>query len=455
MMDGLEFTRMVIKDDGWLGVHEDGAARASDTNYVNTASTPVNAATTQLHTNQDDFQIPIQDLASLDFGLPFGKKVHRQEEGIDYDEVFAPVARIEAIRIFLAFASYMGFIVYQMDVKSAFLCGKINEEVKGLKFSGKITPLFPNMLIQAEGEGSGAPTEPQPTPSPTHPSTGDQPPESSSSHDTIQDSRDSLEGTNGSKEDQVQSPHDSPLSGGHTSDRAKGALNLEELFSICTNLSNRVLALETIKDAQAVKIITLRARIKKLEKKCKPSISHHRAWLKSVQRLSMKKRFGKKEYVSKQGRKRDKPEPTLDDSTFDVDLDVDHGMDYMDTEEPVNEGRLSEEIKELVSTARPEDSTIRPDFSTADPIAPPTRQRQRCFEEPEPVKKTTRSDLNVAQTAKDAEVARLVYEEELAELKGEKEKRQGEEEASKAAIAKMYNEVQADIKADTFFAAKL
>ncbi|GJU20025.1 putative ribonuclease H-like domain-containing protein [Tanacetum coccineum] len=42
----------------------------------------------------------------------------RQEEGIDYDEVFAPVARIEAIRLFLAFASYMGFTVYQMDVKS-------------------------------------------------------------------------------------------------------------------------------------------------------------------------------------------------------------------------------------------------------------------------------------------------------------------------------------------------
>ncbi|GKB35692.1 putative ribonuclease H-like domain-containing protein [Tanacetum coccineum] len=51
-----------------------------------------------------------------------------KEEGIDYDEVFAPVARLEAIRIFLAFASYMGFIVYQMDVKSAFLYGKIDEE---------------------------------------------------------------------------------------------------------------------------------------------------------------------------------------------------------------------------------------------------------------------------------------------------------------------------------------
>ncbi|GKB30392.1 putative ribonuclease H-like domain-containing protein [Tanacetum coccineum] len=46
---------------------------------------------------------------------------HRQEEGIDYDEVFAPVARIEAIRLFLAFASYMGFLVYQMDVKSVYI----------------------------------------------------------------------------------------------------------------------------------------------------------------------------------------------------------------------------------------------------------------------------------------------------------------------------------------------
>nr|GEX91920.1 hypothetical protein [Tanacetum cinerariifolium] len=54
---------------------------------------------------------------------------YRQEEGIDYDEVFAPVARIEAIRLFLAFASYMGFMVYQMDVKSAFLYEEIEEKV--------------------------------------------------------------------------------------------------------------------------------------------------------------------------------------------------------------------------------------------------------------------------------------------------------------------------------------
>nr|GEU80488.1 putative ribonuclease H-like domain-containing protein [Tanacetum cinerariifolium] len=54
---------------------------------------------------------------------------HRQEEGIDYEEVFDHVARIKAIRLFLAYASFMGFLVYQMDVKSAFLYETIEEEV--------------------------------------------------------------------------------------------------------------------------------------------------------------------------------------------------------------------------------------------------------------------------------------------------------------------------------------
>ncbi|GKD48199.1 hypothetical protein Tco_1277175 [Tanacetum coccineum] len=104
-----------------------------------------------------------------------------------------------------------------------------NMSKKGVKFLEKVTPLFDSMLVphQApEGEGSEQPTEPQPTPSPTQPSKGDQPSEtsSSSSHDTTQDSRDSLEGTNGSARDQVQPSHDSPLSGGPTSDRAEGGI---------------------------------------------------------------------------------------------------------------------------------------------------------------------------------------------------------------------------------------
>ncbi|GJQ93013.1 uncharacterized mitochondrial protein-like protein [Tanacetum coccineum] len=58
---------------------------------------------------------------------------YTQEEVINYDEVFAPVARIEAIRLFLAYASFKDFVVYQMDVKSAFLYGKIKEEVINLQ----------------------------------------------------------------------------------------------------------------------------------------------------------------------------------------------------------------------------------------------------------------------------------------------------------------------------------
>ncbi|KAI3754743.1 hypothetical protein L1987_54533 [Smallanthus sonchifolius] len=52
-----------------------------------------------------------------------------QQEGLDYNEVYSPVARIEAIRLFLAYATYVGFKVYQLDVKSAFLYGKVHEEV--------------------------------------------------------------------------------------------------------------------------------------------------------------------------------------------------------------------------------------------------------------------------------------------------------------------------------------
>ncbi|GJU30896.1 putative ribonuclease H-like domain-containing protein [Tanacetum coccineum] len=73
---------------------------------------------------------------------------HRQEEGIDYDEVFAPVARIEAIGLFLAFASYMGFMVYQMDVKSAFLYGEIEEEVFVTQPKGFEDPHFPKHLCR-------------------------------------------------------------------------------------------------------------------------------------------------------------------------------------------------------------------------------------------------------------------------------------------------------------------
>ncbi|GKA75750.1 retrovirus-related pol polyprotein from transposon TNT 1-94 [Tanacetum coccineum] len=75
---------------------------------------------------------------------------YRQEEWIDYDETFAPVARLEAIRIFLAYAAYMGFMVYQMDVKSAFLNGKLSEEVFVQQPPGFESSEFPNYICKLD-----------------------------------------------------------------------------------------------------------------------------------------------------------------------------------------------------------------------------------------------------------------------------------------------------------------
>ncbi|GKF46931.1 copia protein, partial [Tanacetum coccineum] len=75
---------------------------------------------------------------------------YTQEEGIDYDEVFAPVARIDAIRVFLVYASFKDFVVYQMDVKSAFLYGKIEEEVYVCQPSRFEDPDFPDIVYKVE-----------------------------------------------------------------------------------------------------------------------------------------------------------------------------------------------------------------------------------------------------------------------------------------------------------------
>ncbi|GJW16879.1 retrovirus-related pol polyprotein from transposon TNT 1-94 [Tanacetum coccineum] len=75
---------------------------------------------------------------------------YSQEEGIDYDETFAPVARMEVIRIFLAFATYMNFIVFQMDVKSAVLNEKPKEEVYVKQPSGFKSSEFPDYVCKLD-----------------------------------------------------------------------------------------------------------------------------------------------------------------------------------------------------------------------------------------------------------------------------------------------------------------
>nr|GEV46803.1 putative reverse transcriptase, RNA-dependent DNA polymerase [Tanacetum cinerariifolium] len=77
---------------------------------------------------------------------------HTQEKGTDYEEVFSPVARIEAIRLFLAYASFMGFMVYQMDVKSTFLYGTIEEEVYVCQPLGFEDPDHPDKVYKVVKE---------------------------------------------------------------------------------------------------------------------------------------------------------------------------------------------------------------------------------------------------------------------------------------------------------------
>ncbi|GKD93021.1 hypothetical protein Tco_1372858, partial [Tanacetum coccineum] len=271
--------------------------------------------------------------------------------------------------------------------------------------------------------------------------------DSSSSHNTIQDSKDSLEDTNGSKGTQVQSSHDSPLSGDHTSEKAEGGLKLEELFVLCTNLSNKVLALETSKDAQAAEILKLKDQIKKLKRKCNPSISHHIAWLKSVKRLSMKKRdYIETEDFVKEGRQ----------SNETGELNKGHGEKGGSAKELV-----STAVPKIVSTARLEISTVRPDVDAArqednavEPRTPPTTtsifndeditmaqtlskmKEEKAKEKVVSIKDIENSSRHIAR---DVEIARQLQVDLQAEVERE---RQREEEASKAAIAKPYDELK-------------
>ena len=73
---------------------------------------------------------------------------YSQVEGIDYGETFAPIARLESIHMLLAYASYFNFKLQQMDVKSAFLNGKIEEEVYVAQPPGFEDPKNPNMVYK-------------------------------------------------------------------------------------------------------------------------------------------------------------------------------------------------------------------------------------------------------------------------------------------------------------------
>nr|GEV01217.1 hypothetical protein [Tanacetum cinerariifolium] len=133
---------------------EDDVGAEADFNNLETSITVSHIPTTRVHKDHHMTQI-IGDLSSSTQTRRGASSIQDaeglglsrfSEEGIDYEEVFFPVARIEAIRLFLAYASFMGFVVYQMDVKSAFLYGTIKEEVYVCQPPGFEDPDYPNKL---------------------------------------------------------------------------------------------------------------------------------------------------------------------------------------------------------------------------------------------------------------------------------------------------------------------
>ncbi|GJQ99810.1 putative ribonuclease H-like domain-containing protein [Tanacetum coccineum] len=134
------------------------------------------------------------------------------------------------------------------------------------KFSGRITPLFPTMLVQAQeevGEGSANPVDPYHTPTNSQPSTS-QPQQKQKSRKSKKKNTElpHLSDSTDYVADENVTPHsnDLLLSG-------EDSLKLNELMDLCTKLSDRVLALESIKITQALDIASLKRRVKKLKKK--------------------------------------------------------------------------------------------------------------------------------------------------------------------------------------------
>nr|GEW34990.1 putative ribonuclease H-like domain-containing protein [Tanacetum cinerariifolium] len=86
---------------------------------------------------------------------------YRQEEGIDFEESFAPVARMEAIRIFLAYATHKGFTVHQMDVKTTFLHSSLKEDVYVCQPEGFIDADYPSHVYKLKKALYGLKQEPR------------------------------------------------------------------------------------------------------------------------------------------------------------------------------------------------------------------------------------------------------------------------------------------------------
>nr|GFA69889.1 retrovirus-related Pol polyprotein from transposon TNT 1-94 [Tanacetum cinerariifolium]GFA81416.1 retrovirus-related Pol polyprotein from transposon TNT 1-94 [Tanacetum cinerariifolium] len=125
--------------------NEDVFGAEADLNNIETTFQVIPIPITRIHKDHPVEQI-IRDIHLT----PQTRRMTKSVTNHDYDEVFALVARIEAIRLFLAYASFKDFDVYQMDVKSTILYGKIGEEVYVCQSPGFEYPEFPDRVYKVE-----------------------------------------------------------------------------------------------------------------------------------------------------------------------------------------------------------------------------------------------------------------------------------------------------------------
>ncbi|GKD30287.1 hypothetical protein Tco_1241065, partial [Tanacetum coccineum] len=259
-------------------------------------------------------------------------------------------------------------------------------------------------------------------------------------------------------------PHDSPLIGGYTPRSDEGRLKLKELMVICTKLSKQVLDLEKEKDAQAVEILKLKKRVKKLERKRNSSISHPRRRI--YKQVESSDDDLDEEDASEQGSKSDKIKSMFKDSDFNV---LDDDIENV-------EGETVNIATTGVSAVSAPVTTVGVAISTVEPRTPPTtaatafidedltiaqtlvKMRSKGVlveEEPKKPEKVKGRDQGLAQIESDAELDQRLHEEELAELDRAQKEKQKQEEATNAALAEEFDEIQARMDADHELAVRL
>ncbi|GKC33779.1 putative ribonuclease H-like domain-containing protein [Tanacetum coccineum] len=248
-------------------------------------------------------------------------------------------------------------------------------------------------------------------------------------------------------------PYDLPLQGGYTPGSDEGRLKLKELMAMCTKLSKQVLDLEKEKDAQAVEILKLKKRVKKLERKRNSSISHPRRRI--YKQVESSDDDLDEEDASEQGSKSDKTKSMFKDSDFNV-LDDDIENVEGETVNIATTGVSA--VSAPVTTVGVAISTVEREHSKQLLLpTPPAYKGNGVLVEEEPKKpeKVKGRDQGLAQFESDAELAQRLHEEELAELDKAQKEKQKQEEATNVALAEEFDEIQARMDADHELAVRL